>query len=132
MFTSKSAILTLSIAFLAIGAQPESKPAALQIVELKGDIVAVNLTAGGMPSITVAAGGRRQQIRLGSIRYLIANNFSPKAGQPVIVRAFDQRGIGLVAVSVELPQSKQKLLLRDENGLPLWRGGQNRMVSGTP
>ena len=106
------------------GALTFAQPAAPSIIELRGTIASVNLVAGNMPSITVNVdGGRRSTVRLGSIRYLIANGFNPKSGQPVIVRGFAQPGVDLVAVSVELPKSAQKLTLRDEQGRPLWRGG---------
>ena len=106
------------------GAIAFAQPAAPKILEIHGTIASVNLVAGNMPSITVnAEGGRRLTVRLGSIRYLIANDFNPKSGQSVIVRGFPQPGVDLVAISVELPKTRQKLPLRDEQGRPLWRGG---------
>jgi hypothetical protein len=114
-----------SLILLALfGALAFAQPAALQIQEIRGTIASVNLVAGNMPSITVNVdGGRRSTVRLGSIRYLIANDFNPKSGQPVVVRGFPQPGVDLVAISVELPKTRQKLTLRDEQGRPLWRGG---------
>jgi hypothetical protein len=107
------------------GALAFAQPAALQIQEIRGTIASVNLVAGNMPSITVNVdGGRRSTVRLGSIRYLIAHDFNPKSGQPVVVRGFPQPGVDLVAISVELPKTRQNLTLRDEQGRPLWRGGQ--------
>ncbi|MBL8241888.1 MAG: hypothetical protein JNM66_30970 [Bryobacterales bacterium] len=105
-------------------AQPGPKPAALEILEIRGTIASVNLAPGGMPSIAVnTANGRQWNVRLGSIRYLIARDFNPKAGQSVVVRGFEQQGAGLVATSVECVQTRQKIVLRDSNGMPLWRGG---------
>lgn len=105
-------------------AQPGPKPAALNIVEIRGTISSVNLAPGGMPSIVVnLANGRQWTVRLGSIRYLIARDFNPKAGQTVVVRGFEQQGAGLFALSVECLQTHQKITLRDESGMPLWRGG---------
>lgn len=116
-----TALLLLSTALFA---QPGPPPAALSIVEVRGSITSVNLAPGGMPSIVVsAANGRQWTVRLGSIRYLIARDFNPKAGQSVVVRGFEQRGADLFAMSVECVQTRQKITLRDEHGMPLWRGG---------
>lgn len=124
MKTTSQALLSLFGAAVVLLAQPHSQPAAPAIVELRGTIASVNLAPGGMPSLVVnPAGGRPTTVRLGSIRYLIAHNFNPKAGQTVIVRGFPQPEVDLVAVSVECPELKQKLVLRDEHGMPLWRGG---------
>lgn len=87
----------IAIGALALCAQPGPgpKPAALKVLEIRGEITTVNLTPGGMPSVEVASGGARKTVRLGSIRYLMANNFNPKAGQKVAVRAFELEGVGL-------------------------------------
>ena len=114
----------LALCCIDILAQPASKPAALSILEVRGTIASVNLAPGGMPSIVVNAANNRQwTVRLGSIRYLIAQDFNPKSGQSVIVRGFQQEGIDLIALSVECPQTGKKITLRDQNGRPLWRGG---------
>lgn len=115
------------LAAITSQAQPRPKPAAAGIVEISGEITAVNLTPGGMPSVEVASGGSRKTIRLGSIRYLMANNFNPKAGQKVTVRALDLEGVGLAAVSIENRQSGQRLVLRDDDGRPRWQRGRVEM-----
>ena len=76
-----------------------------------------------MPSIAVKAKDRIWTVRLGSIRYLIAHDFNPKAGQTVIVRGFVADRGELIAIKLECPQTRQKLTLRDDDGRPLWRGG---------
>lgn len=117
----KALILT---ALLLFPANAFAQPAALKIIEVRGTITSVNLAPGNMPSLTVSAdGGRKVAIRLGSIRYLIANGFNPKSGQTVLVRGFAPTSADVVATTVELPQIRQKLALRDEQGRPLWRGG---------
>jgi hypothetical protein len=59
------------------------------------------------------------------MRYLMEQNFNPKAGQQAIVKGF-QIDDDLIATSVTLPETKQTIRLRDENGMPLWRGGPGR------
>ena len=114
----------LALCGMTILAQQAPPPAALSVLEVRGTIHSVNLAPGGMPSIVVnAADGRQWNVRLGSLRYLIARDFNPKAGESVLIRGFQQPGAGLVAISVECPQSRKKITLRDENGIPLWRGG---------
>lgn len=121
---NRSMFNVLALCGMTILAQPAPKPAALPILEVRGTIDSINLAPGGMPSIIVnAANGRRWTVRLGSIRYLIAKDFNPKSGQPVVVRGFEQSDAGLIAISVECPQTRTKITLRDENGIPLWRGG---------
>lgn len=121
--TSQALLFFAGAAFVLL-AQSPPKPAAASVVELRGTIASVNLAPGGMPSLVVnPVSGRPTTVRLGSIRYLIAHNFNPKAGQAVIVRGFPQQDVDLIAVSIECPELKQKLVLRDDHGLPLWRGG---------
>jgi hypothetical protein len=114
----------LALCGVAIFSQPTPKPAALPILTLHGSIRSVNLTAGGMPSIVVKDGSSRQwTVRLGSIRYLIAQDFNPRAGEIVNVRGYGQESGEVIAISVECPQTGKKITLRGEDGRPLWRGG---------
>jgi hypothetical protein len=77
----------------------------------------------GMPYLEVLHQDKRTKVILGALRYLMENDFNPKAGDTVIVTGY-QAGEDVVASLVELPGSKKQLRLRDENGRPLWRGGR--------
>ncbi len=109
-------------------AQPDASPpfAADQVVEIRGYIMRVATgPARGMPMLVVADGERTWRVWLGSLRYLIENDFNPRAGQRVYIRAF--RGSPerdeAWAASVTLVELKRTLRLRDELGRPLWRRG---------
>lgn len=109
----------------ALCAQPEPLIADKTQLDIKGVITAVRLEPGaGMPSLAVKAeDGREWKVWLGSMRYLVDNNFSPKAGQKVAVQAYRGARDGeAVAVSVTLVETQQSLKLRDGQGRPLWRG----------
>lgn len=100
-----------------------SRPA----IEVRGRIsrVAVGF-AQGMPSLDVVAEGRTWKIWLGSMRYLLENDFNPKAGQRVTVIGFpasEQSAELFAARIILLDGSRRTLRLRDENGWPLWRRG---------
>jgi hypothetical protein len=57
------------------------------------------------------------------MRYLVEQNFNPKAGQGVSVKGYKQADQEVTASSVTLTESKQTIRLRDESGRPVWRGG---------
>lgn len=104
------------------GAQPNTGP----VVEIKGVIKQVNIGRGqGMPNLDVQHAGGVTKVQLGSMRYLIAENFNPKAGQQVVVKGFKSTDV-VLAIEVTLPAEKKALKLRDEQGRPLWRGGPRR------
>jgi hypothetical protein len=117
--------LLLAIALMIaglLGAQPNAGP----VVEIKGVIKQVNIGRGqGMPHLDVEQEGKVTKVQLGSMRYLIAENFNPKAGQQVIVKGY-KSGDTVLAIEVTLPAEKKTLKLRDEQGRPLWRGGPRR------
>lgn len=97
-----------------------------QVVEIRGRIVRVEAgPARGMPVLEVAEGERTWKIWLGSLRYLIENDFNPRAGQQVIIRAFPASSgqNEAWAAAVTLVEMKRTLRLRDELGRPLWRRG---------
>jgi hypothetical protein len=113
---------------LAVLARPamadEDAPiAANPKVTFAGVITQVNLSPGNGPSsLQVERDGKPVTVFLGPLRYLIAQNFSPKAGQPVSVRGYES-GNSVVAIEVTLTQEDKTLKLRDAEGRPLWRGG---------
>lgn len=96
------------------------------LVEIHGTIQQAQISRGqGMPYLVVSQTNKPVRVYLGSIRYLIEQNFNPKVGQEVSVKGF-QVADGLVAATVALTGSDRVLKLRDENGGPLWRGGRHR------
>jgi len=111
-----------------LGAQPNTGP----VVEIKGVIKQVNIGRGqGMPNLDVQHAAGVTKVQLGSMRYLIAENFNPKAGQQVVVKGFKSTDV-VLAIEVTLPAEKKTLKLRDEQGRPLWRGGPQRRGWGSP
>ena len=100
------------------------------VVEVKGSITKVQLVAGqGMPFVEVKTPQGSVKLYLGAMRYLMQENFNPKAGEAIEARGYKMNEQGVVAIRVELPDSKKTLKLRDENGWPLWMGGRHM---GTP
>ncbi len=98
-----------------------AKPA---VIEIKGRIDKVGITRGqGMPSLEVRAeSGKIWKVWLGSMRYLMEQNFNPKAGEEVEVKGFQATGNEMTAQTVTLTATKRTIQLRDDQGLPLWRG----------
>jgi len=95
------------------------------VVEIRGRVEGVHLNPGaGMPYLTVNDLGSVTKVRLGSMRYLIAQGFSPKVGEAIDVRAY-KLADELVAITVTLPEQNKTLRLRDETGRPAWRGGKS-------
>lgn len=95
-------------------------------VEVKGTIERIQITPGqGMPFLELKTDKGTQRVMLGSMRYLMEQNFKPKAGNAAVVKGFLVNDI-VVARSVEIPAEKVSIQLRDENGVPLWRMGMWR------
>jgi hypothetical protein len=93
------------------------------IVEIKGTISQVRFAPGqGTPWVVVKSGGEESTVFLGSMRYLMTQNFNPKVGDEIVAKAYKTAN-GLFAASVTLPASGQTIRLRDETGRPVWRGG---------
>ena len=96
------------------------------VVEVRGTIAKVQVARGqGMPYLEVNTERGPVKLYLGSMRYLMQENFSPKAGEALEAKGY-KLGDDVVAIRVELPASKKVLKLRDENGWPLWMGGRRR------
>ena len=107
----------------AVVGQPAKSPvAAYPVVDISGRIERVELlSAQRMPAILVAAAKGTAHVQLGSMRYVMEQNFNPKAGERVEVTAYRIEGM-LVAITVTLPDSKKTVRFRDANGWPMWRG----------
>ena len=126
MFRFVIAALLMTPLLLAAD-EPKAPVAANPIVNISGRITRVDAfrPGQGMPALVVDADGTSTTVTLGSMRYLMQNDFNPKAGAEIQVKGFKVAS-GVVAVEVRLPASGTTLKLRDENGWPLWRGGRCR------
>ena len=125
----------LAIVLVACGglwaAEPARKApiAGNPVVELKGKITKVQVAAGqGMPFIEVDTAGKTSKVYLGSMRYLMEQNFSPKAGSTAVVKGY-QSNQDVVAISVAV-DGGQTLKLRDESGYPVWMANRHRNRGG--
>lgn len=100
------------------------------VVEIRGTIADVQIAPGqGMPYLGVKHGNDSTKVYLGAMHYLISENFSPKAGQQVVVKGYKSND-SLIAIQVSLPAEQKTIKLRDEKGWPLWRGGPMRGARG--
>ncbi len=100
---------------------------AASVVEIRGTIQQTQILPGqGMPYLVVSQAKQSVRVYLGSMRYLIEQNFNPKVGQEVTVKGFKAADGGVVASTVAITGSDRVLKLRDDNGWPLWRGGMRR------
>ncbi len=115
-------ILAVTLCCAAFGQQ--TPPGDHTRVELKGTVEKVSLERGkGMPSVEVRHDGKTIKVVLGSMRYLMEQNFNPKAGQKIEVTGV-QAAQNVYAYTVKLGPDGSVLRLRDEDGRPVWRGGR--------
>ena len=117
-------VLAALTAALLFGAdQPKAPVAGNPIVNISGKITRVDASRRGeMPGLEVNVDGTSTSVILGSMRYLIEQDFSPKGGAEVQVKGY-KLPASVVAIEVRLPAENVTLKLRDENGWPVWRGG---------
>ncbi|MBI4875689.1 MAG: hypothetical protein HY822_13730 [Acidobacteria bacterium] len=109
---------------VAGAAFPQTPMANQPKVELKGKIEKIQVARGeGMPQMEVREGEKVTRVMLGSFRYLIEQDFSPKAGEDVVVKGYKVSDY-VVAISVTLPARDKTLKLRDNDGRPLWMGAR--------
>lgn len=124
----KKLLCLLTAVLLPASAQP---PAAgplshYPVVDIKGTVKQVHIEMGaGMPWLEVETAKGPVKLMLGSMRYLMQNDFAPKAGDAISAKAF-QETTQAVAMSIELPGSGKSLKLRDEKGMPVWRGAMSK------
>ncbi len=124
--------MKLAIALLAVFGMAHAQPptaaapiAGKPVVTIRGTINAVQIARGeGMPSIAVRTDAGVTNVRLGSIRYLMEQNFNPKAGLEVVVKGY-KLDAEVIAISVSVPSEKREIRLRDEQGWPLWIRARN-------
>ena len=134
MIRSGFVLVAVLAAAGAVFAQPAARQAPVAAspkVELKGTIEKVQVARGqGMPSLDVKTGSDTVRVILGSFRYLIEQDFNPKAGAEIHVKGYKVND-DVVAISVSLPSEGKALKLRDEEGRPVWmRGRRGRGCEG--
>ncbi len=126
--TRRRMVLLLAVAVLPAAAQRGRgrPPASAEKIEITGTIERVQIVPGeGMPFLEVRDRDGLHKVFLGSMRYLIEQDFRPKAGTEAFVRGFKVSD-GILAIRVEIPSTKTTIQLRDEDGMPVWRGGPRR------
>jgi hypothetical protein len=108
-------------------AQPSGRQAPIADnpkVEIKGKIERIRISRGqGMPSLDVRTGDKTVSVALGSMRYLLEQDFNPKAGEEVAVTGYKVNN-SVIAIAVTLPATGRTLRLRDDAGRPVWMGGR--------
>lgn len=106
-------------------------------VEVTGKIVKVETTANNMgrrgtgTHLTIAAGGQQYPVSLGPTAYLVSQKWNFQEGENVTVRIF--KGTGTNAgtfFAAEINRGGTLLVLRDTNGLPMWRASLNKGGGG--
>jgi len=126
-------VTTLLAVSMIAGAQPPAAQAPIAsnpVVEMKGKVTKVQIAPGqGMPFLEMEGAGGTDKVLLGSLHYLMQQNFSPNAGDEVVVKGYKTADY-VVATSVTLPGENKTLQLRDERGRPVWMGGRGRRGSG--
>jgi hypothetical protein len=124
------AFLFIPIRLLSAVAPPADDPprppiASNPVVDVRGTVAKVQLAPGqGMPFLEISTPQGPVKLYLGSMRYLMQEDFNPKAGEAIEARAYRMGDQSLVGIRVELPASRKTLKLRDENGWPMWMGGR--------
>ena len=113
-------------------------PVALNpVVEISGVVGRMQISPNQeMPYLELKRGKEITKVYLGPIHYLIAENFNPKTGQKVTVKGYKQAD-SVIASQVILNHEEKTLVLRDNNGWPLWQSGpwapgRGRMMGGPP
>jgi hypothetical protein len=84
-----------------------------------------------MPYLEVRTTDKSVRVVLGSMRYLMEQDFNPKAGDEVAVTGYKVDD-SVVAITVTLPASGRVLKLRDEAGWPVWMGGRRGPAMNRP
>jgi hypothetical protein len=123
--------MLLALAPALSTAQPVRPPIASNpVVAIEGKVLKVQIAQGqGMPFLELASGDQTTRIYLGAMRYLMEQNFNPKAGTRITVQGYKMNS-DVVAISVTIPAERRTLKLRDSNGFPLWRGGMRMHGKG--
>ena len=113
------------IASCAYAAEDLKSPlAGNAVIQISGRVTRVDAfrPGEGMPALTVDVDGNATRVLLGSMRYLMEQNFNLKAGAEVRIKGY-KLPTAVVAIEVRRMEDGKTVKLRDENGWPLWRGG---------
>lgn len=128
MIWNPIAVLALFAAAGLAQAPPSSSATALasaEKVESRGTVERLDLNPGqGFPTMLVKTGPRSVRVQLGSFRFLLEQGFNPKGGADVIVKGYRLSEDVVVARAVELPADRKTIVLRAQDGKPLWRMGR--------
>ncbi|MCL4402344.1 MAG: hypothetical protein M1436_06755 [Acidobacteria bacterium] len=118
-----ASLLLTGCGALALAQAPSGKApiAANPVVELKGKVTRVQIARGqGMPYLEVANGKETTRVYLGSMRYLMQQNFNPKVDSEVSLKGYKwEKDI----YAISLTEGGRELKLRDANGWPMWCAG---------
>ncbi len=110
---------------------PRPPVAGNPVVDVKGTVSKVQIAPGqGMPFLELTSTQGSIRLMLGSMRYLMQEDFNPKAGEAIEARGYRMADGTVVGIRVELPGQRKTLKLRDENGWPLWMGGPRSGMGG--
>lgn len=120
--------LLLPVAAQAQARRGADRHALGEKVQLKGKVTKVQLVPGAMPSVVLETGDSTTRVILGSMRYLIEQDFNPKAGDELEVGGF-RSGSDVVAVSIRRLSDGRTLKLREQDGSPVWRGARGKASS---
>jgi hypothetical protein len=100
--------------------------------DVEGTVKQVQTVPGQcMPFMMVEVSAAPVRVYLGSLRYLVEQNFNPRAGDKVRVHGY-KFGEDIMAATVTNETTGQTLQFRDANGWPLWRGGGMRRQPRMP
>jgi hypothetical protein len=120
----RSAVVLVPFALLAQQRPGMAPIKGAPVVEFKGKIERVRIAPGqGMPSLDVRRDEETVKVHLGSMRYLMEQNFNPKAGTEVSVKGYQ---VDKSIIAITIAAAGKVLRLRDEDGRPVWMGGRSR------
>ncbi|MBK9167631.1 MAG: hypothetical protein IPM24_09230 [Bryobacterales bacterium] len=96
-------------------------------IEITGIVERVELVRGqGQPFLVVSVDGTPERVVLGSMRYLVEQDFKPKSGEQVVVKGIRHPSGDVIAITVTLGTEKRVLRLRSDDGRPLWTRGRGK------
>jgi hypothetical protein len=123
----RAAVLWFAWAGVAAFGQPPARQAPIAgnpKTEIKGRIEKIQIARGHeMPYLEVRTPNGVSKVFLGSVRYLIEQDFNPKAGDELTVKGYKMTD-SVVAITVTLTSTGKVLKLRDDDGRPVWMRGR--------
>lgn len=106
------------------------QPTKLETQTVSGEIVRIERQMFGRGGIHIHldSNGVTTEVNLGPAWYLDDRNFNLEVGDRVEIRGFPISSFSEhmpAVVAIEVRQGDEVLTLRDEAGIPLWRGGEH-------